>query len=101
MRGYAETEDCRRHFLLGYFGEELPGLCGSCDNCEGGSAQVLSDVDTGFAVQAPVRHAQWGPGIVMREEEDRITVLFEEVGYRTLSLKAIKARNLLELANRG
>jgi ATP-dependent DNA helicase RecQ len=59
MRGYAETEDCRRHFLLGYFGEELPGLCGSCDNCEDGSAQALSDVDTGFAVQAKVRHAQW------------------------------------------
>jgi ATP-dependent DNA helicase RecQ len=96
MRGYAETEDCRRHFLLGYFGEELPGLCGSCDNCHDGSAQALSDVDTGFAVQARVRHAQWGPGIVMREEDDRITVLFEEVGYRTLSLKAIKARNLLE-----
>jgi ATP-dependent DNA helicase RecQ len=98
MRGYAETEGCRRHFLLGYFGEEYPGLCGSCDNCEDGSAQALSDVDTGFAVQAKVRHAQWGPGIVMREENDRITVLFEEVGYRTLSLKAIKARNLLELA---
>lgn len=98
MRGYAETEDCRRHFLLGYFGEEYPGLCGSCDNCEDGSAQAPSDVDTGFAVQAKVRHAQWGPGIVMREEDDRITVLFEEVGYRTLSLKAIKARNLLELA---
>jgi len=97
MRGYAETEDCRRHFLLGYFGEELPGLCGSCDNCGDGSAQALSDVDTGFAVQARVRHAQWGPGIVMREEDDRITVLFEEVGYRTLSLKAIKARSLLEL----
>jgi len=98
MRGYAETEDCRRHFLLGYFGEELPGLCGSCDNCEDGSAQALSDVDTGFAVQSRVRHAQWGPGIVMREEDDRITVLFDEVGYRTLSLKAIMARNLLELA---
>jgi len=97
MRGYAETEDCRRHFLLGYFGEELPGVCGSCDNCEDGSAQAQSDVDTGFAVQARVRHAQWGPGIVMREEDDRITVLFEEVGYRTLSLKAIKARNLLSL----
>ncbi|WP_117214610.1 RecQ family ATP-dependent DNA helicase [Allorhizocola rhizosphaerae] len=94
MRGYAETEDCRRHFLLGYFGEELPGLCGSCDNCEDGSA-AAEDADTGFAVQSRVTHAQWGAGIVMREEHDRITVLFEEVGYRTLSLKAIKARNLL------
>ena len=46
-------------------------------------------------MQSRVRHAEWGPGIVMREEDDRITVLFDEVGYRTLSLKAIRARNLL------
>ncbi|NUT35119.1 MAG: RecQ family ATP-dependent DNA helicase [Hamadaea sp.] len=97
MRGYAETEDCRRHFLLGYFGEELPGLCGDCDNCATGVASE-SSVDTGFGVQARVSHAQWGPGIVMREEDDRITVLFDEVGYRTLSLKAIRARNLLTLS---
>jgi ATP-dependent DNA helicase RecQ len=97
MRGYAETEDCRRAFLLGYFGEELPGLCNSCDTCSAGTADERADVDTGFGVQARVRHAQWGPGIVMREEDDRITVLFDEVGYRTLALKAIKARNLLTL----
>jgi ATP-dependent DNA helicase RecQ len=98
MRGYAETEGCRRSFLLGYFGEELPGLCNSCDTCSAGTAEARTDLDTGFGVQARVRHAQWGPGIVMREEDDRITVLFDEVGYRTLALKAIKARNLLTLA---
>jgi ATP-dependent DNA helicase RecQ len=95
MRGYAETEDCRRQFLLGYFGEELPGLCGNCDTCAAGTADEHAGPDTGFGVQARVRHAQWGSGIVMREEDDRITVLFEEVGYRTLALKAIRARNLL------
>jgi ATP-dependent DNA helicase RecQ len=95
MRGYAETEDCRRAFLLGYFGEELTGLCGSCDTCSSGLAEAREGIETGFAVQSRVRHAQWGPGIVMREEDDRITVLFDEVGYRTLSLKAIAARNLL------
>jgi ATP-dependent DNA helicase RecQ len=98
MRGYAETEDCRRAFLLGYFGEELPGLCGACDTCAAGTAEEHAGLDTGFGVQARVRHAEWGAGIVMREEDDRITVLFEEVGYRTLALKAIRARNLLTLA---
>ena len=98
MRGYAETEDCRRAFLLGYFGEELPGLCRACDTCAAGTAEERSDVDTGFGVQARVQHAEWGSGIVMREEDDRITVLFEQVGYRTLALKAIRARNLLTLA---
>jgi len=95
MRGYAETEDCRRQFLLGYFGEELDELCGNCDSCAAGTAEDKVGLETGFAVQSRVRHAQWGLGIVMREEEDRITVLFEAVGYRTLALKAVKARNLL------
>ncbi len=95
MRGYAETDDCRRQFLLGYFGEDLAETCGSCDTCAAGTADARSDVDTGFPVQSRVTHAQWGPGVVMREEDDRITVLFDEVGYRTLSLKAVRARNLL------
>lgn len=34
MLHYAESAGCRRHFLLGYFGEEFPGVnCGACDNC--------------------------------------------------------------------
>jgi ATP-dependent DNA helicase RecQ len=32
--GLAETADCRRARLLGYFGETLnPAKCGNCDNC--------------------------------------------------------------------
>ena len=38
MRGYAETAGCRRQFLLGYFGEDLPEPCGNCDTCADGSA---------------------------------------------------------------
>ena len=33
MLGLAESPRCRRQALLGYFGEEHPGGCGSCDNC--------------------------------------------------------------------
>ncbi|MGW3853033.1 DUF3553 domain-containing protein [Streptomyces fagopyri] len=40
-------------------------------------------------------HATWGAGEVMSEEGNRITVLFESVGYRTLSLPAVRARGLL------
>ena len=32
MRGYAETTECRRQFLLGYFGEQLDEPCGNCDS---------------------------------------------------------------------
>ncbi|WP_327289996.1 RecQ family ATP-dependent DNA helicase [Streptomyces sp. NBC_01198] len=41
MRGYAETVDCRRRFLLGYFGETVTAPCGACDNCTGRTAGAL------------------------------------------------------------
>src|ERR1700676_2860413 len=42
LLGLAETTDCRRSRLLGYFGETLsPAKCGNCDNCL--SPPVLRD----------------------------------------------------------
>ena len=97
MRGYAETTGCRRQFLLGYFGEQLDELCGNCDNCSSGSAreQELIDQNSPFPVETAVEHSEWGPGIVMRVEDDRLVVLFEEVGYKTLALAAVTANDLL------
>src|SRR3954447_16262895 len=97
MRGYAETTDCRRQFLLGYFGEQLDSPCGNCDNCSNGLAeeQAATDDDTPFPVETPVVHSEWGNGIVMRVEDDRLVVLFEEVGYKTLALAAVTAHHLL------
>ena len=34
MTFYATTTDCLRGFLLRYFGEQAPGYCGNCSNCE-------------------------------------------------------------------
>ncbi|MDK3255279.1 RecQ family ATP-dependent DNA helicase [Blastococcus capsensis] len=97
MRGYAETTDCRRQFLLGYFGEQLDEPCDNCDNCSAGTASERSGPDEGtpFPVETPVEHREWGPGLVMRVEDDRITVLFEEVGYKTLALSAVLGHDLL------
>jgi ATP-dependent DNA helicase RecQ len=36
MRRYAELTDCRRRFLLRYFGEAVADPCGRCDNCDAG-----------------------------------------------------------------
>jgi ATP-dependent DNA helicase RecQ len=35
MTDFCESTNCRRKYLLTYFGEEYPGKnCGSCDNCD-------------------------------------------------------------------
>jgi ATP-dependent DNA helicase RecQ len=99
MRGYAETSGCRRQYVLAYFGEAYDEQCGYCDNCEAGTASEQPDAaESPYPLQSKVRHASWGEGIVMRYEGDRIVVLFEDVGYRTLSLATVQERGLLVLA---
>ena len=96
MRGYAETTGCRRQYLLAYFGEQLDEPCGNCDTCEAGTAHEQPDADSSpFGLQSRVEHTEWGEGLVMRYEGDRIVVLFEQVGYRTLSLPAVLSHGLL------
>ncbi|GAA3436299.1 RecQ family ATP-dependent DNA helicase [Kutzneria kofuensis] len=95
LRGYAETTGCRRQYLLGYFGERLDDPCGNCDTCEAGTAQRLSPGTDEFPLNGQVRHAQWGHGVVMSIEEDRMAVLFDEEGYKILSLDAVREQNLL------
>jgi ATP-dependent DNA helicase RecQ len=96
MRQYAETQSCRRRFLLGYFGETLEEPCGHCDTCEAGTAAeqaVFADAE--YPPDSKVRHREWGPGRVVHREADRMTVLFDDGGYRTLSLPAVEAGDLL------
>ncbi|MCU1567830.1 MAG: ATP-dependent helicase, RecQ family, partial [Pseudarthrobacter sp.] len=79
MRAYAETDGCRRQFLLGYFGEDLPEPCGNCDACVEAANQADGLVAPGqsapsddepFPLQSAVIHKEWGPGLVMRHEDD-------------------------------
>ncbi|MDP9466084.1 MAG: ATP-dependent DNA helicase [Actinomycetota bacterium] len=97
MRGYAETPSCRRQYLLAYFGETLDKPCGHCDTCASGTAyEVAQDAeDSPFEINSRVTHPEFGSGAVMRFEGDRIVVLFDEVGYRTLQLEVVRSRGLL------
>ncbi|HEY9898639.1 MAG TPA: ATP-dependent DNA helicase RecQ [Pantanalinema sp.] len=50
MVNYAHTADCRRAYILDYFGETAPSRCGACDRClESPGARSLP------APKAPVR----------------------------------------------
>ncbi len=101
MRGYAETPSCRRQYLLGYFGDQLDSPCGRCDVRELDDEPAASDHapsggDAGpYEPNERVQHADWGAGTVMHREDDRVTVLFEQVGYKTLSLSAVEEGDLL------
>lgn len=44
---------------------------------------------------AGVEHPQFGTGAVVDVEGGRITVLFEDVGYRTLDAAIVEERGLL------
>jgi ATP-dependent DNA helicase RecQ len=105
VRAYAETTRCRRAFILEYFGAQSLDPCGNCDTCDRGLAyEQQAEADTaaqaspGFTVDQPVRHTSWGDGRVMSIEPDRITVFFDDEGYRVLSLAAIEGDALLRPA---
>ncbi len=98
MRSYAETRGCRRRFILTYFGEPAADECFSCDRCIANAARgdaTLTLTEIPFPEQTRVRHASWGDGLVLRHEGDSIVVLFDDVGYKTLSLGLVVEKGLL------
>jgi ATP-dependent DNA helicase RecQ len=108
IRAYADATSCRRRVLLNYFGEALDEPCGNCDRCRAGagSARTTREVaaertvaatgEAPFTLNDRVVHATFGPGLVAGVEDGRITVHFDDSGYRTLDLAAVTSERLLE-----
>jgi ATP-dependent DNA helicase RecQ len=95
MRRYAELTDCRRRFLLRYFGEGADDPCGRCDNCDAGRSTPAGAGNGSFGAGMRVEHGEWGRGVVLADEGDRLTVFFDEVGYKELLIEAVVEHHLL------
>ncbi|WP_139983925.1 RecQ family ATP-dependent DNA helicase [Nocardioides litoris] len=92
VREYADTQRCRSAYLLGYLGEQVD-RCGTCDNCEAGvAAEEHADDSLGAA---SLEHPTFGHGTVVETEDDRVTVLFEEAGYKTLARDVVEDRDMV------
>ena len=102
VRRYAEGSGCRRRTLLETLGEARDDPCGFCDHCDEGdvgdpggrSGASHGEPTPGEAVA----HDEWGRGVVQTVEDDTVVVLFDEAGYRTLSIPVIRERGLLTSA---
>jgi ATP-dependent DNA helicase RecQ len=102
MRGYAEATTCRRQLLLSYFGDDPIDPCGNCDNCDAGRSTPCDETagTSPFGIGDRVAHREFGVGTVMRfEHPERVVVLFDEEGYRTLSLSLVLDHDLLSEAS--
>ncbi|HEV7686930.1 MAG TPA: RecQ family ATP-dependent DNA helicase, partial [Acidimicrobiia bacterium] len=98
MQRYLETDQCRWRTILGYFGQPSDENCGRCDNCDAGraAAPAPGEQPRPFPLGAAVVHATFGAGEVVGYEDDAMTVLFDDAGYRTLSVELVRANNLLQ-----
>jgi ATP-dependent DNA helicase RecQ len=66
MQDFAESENCRRQYLLQYFGESAPAYCGSCDYCLSSLEERDATEDAQKLLSAIVRTGErFGAGYII------------------------------------
>lgn len=103
IRGYAEADECRRRYLLNYFGDDSEGeRCTMCDSDMPRAGEQRIAIQPAaepavapFSIGERVRHTVWGLGIVQRVAAESLTVLFDTAGYKTLASATVRERDLL------
>ena len=95
MERYLGSDMCRWRTLLGYFGQRAEDNCGHCDNCEASVAEAVHHGNRPFPLETRVAHQAWGEGQVIAYDDDTMTVLFDEGGYRVLSVDLVAENGLL------
>ena len=113
VASYAESNTCRRRYLLNYLGDEYHGeLCLRCDNClriagrretedwdiDLENERVEADRGGPFEPGQSVRHSEWGDGAVQRIDGEVLVVRFDAVGYRSMHAPTVIELGLLEPA---
>ena len=96
MRAYAELHDCRRRYLLEHLGQDAEP-CGRCDNCERGPQRASPELtERPFPVKTRVVHRQLGKGVVLGYTGDRLKILFDAAGEKTMDMSYVVEHRLLE-----
>ena len=95
MRLYAETDQCRGRLLLAYFGEQPRPSVRALRQLPRRGCRRKTTAGP-FPIHSVVRHAEWGPGLVLAYAGDQMTVLFDEVGYKTLAVSVVEEHGLLK-----
>jgi ATP-dependent DNA helicase RecQ len=90
MDWFVHSDACRWLTVLGYLGQGGGTPCGSCDVCTGRPAAPATN-----GPEERIHHREFGAGTVVQRDGDRIVVLFDGAGYRTLSSTLLDEEDLV------
>ena len=66
---YVESEECKRKFVLDYFGESYSGNCNACSICNPSLRFLDADTDTDIAAEAKVKPEEFVDETVIEDTE--------------------------------